>query len=305
MVETLLDATSYSPDGMDSVVVRRPACSYREAVAPFLEQASVVRRLFDEDGWPDGEAAKLPEITERMDSAATSLEEWLSAYDDALDADGELPDLDGLFRSVLTFPSTTPKFGDKPDHYEAMAAYRLQYKLLAERLSMFSTSGRAASLVRFAKSVKRHLDALKSVGQTKFTEGDLLVACNDRLSDPAYSRILERYRAQFQCIMLDEFQDTDPLQMAIVSKLAAQPDDGTGTPALLNVCTVGDMQQSIYRFRGGDVEDTRQAHREHLEEGRGKQFHLTGNYRSHKDVLDAVETVFSQPGGLRRRVPEA
>ncbi len=295
MVETLLDATSYSPDGIESVVVRRPACSYREAVAPFLEQASVVRRLFDEDGWPDGEAAKLPEIAERMDSAAASLEEWLSAYDDALDAGGALPDLNGLFRSVLSFPSTTPKFGKKSDHYEAMAAYRLQYKLLAERLSMFSTSGRAASLVRFAKSVKRHLDTLKSAGQTKFTEGDLLVACNDRLSDPAYSRILERYRAQFQCIMLDEFQDTDPLQMAIVSKLAAQPDDSTGTSALSNLCTVGDMQQSIYRFRGGDVEET-QKRIASMEEGHGKQFHLTGNYRSHKDVLDAVETVFSQPG---------
>lgn len=295
MVETLLDATSYMPDGIDSVVVRRPACSYREAVAPFLKQASLVRRLFDEDGWPDGEAAKLPEIAERMDSAAASLEEWLSAYDDALDTDGEPPDLDGLFESALSFPSTTPKFGKKSDHYEAMMAYRLQYKLLAERLAMFSASGRAASLVRFARSVKRHLDALKRAGQTKFTEGDLLVACNDRLSDPAYSRILERYRAQFQCIMLDEFQDTDPLQMAIVSKLAAQPDDGMGTPTLSNVCTVGDMQQSIYRFRGGDVEETLKRIAS-IEEGRGKQFQLTGNYRSHKDVLDAVEAVFSQPG---------
>ncbi len=45
--------------------------------------------------------------------------------------------------------------------------------------------------------------------------------------------------------MIDEFQDTDELQVALVRALAQ--------PGLSNVCTVGDAQQSIYRFRGADV----------------------------------------------------
>lgn len=297
MVEAVLDATSYMPSGVDGIVVRPPAASCREACAPFMAQAHLVRRLFEEEGWPAGEAAKLGELSQGLDAALSALEGWLDAYDAWLESDDEDEGFDGegLERALYSFPTTTAKFGKKSDHYEDMIRYRLEYKLLSERVAMLGASNQTASLVRFAKIVKRHMDAIKSAGHTLLTESDLLVVCNEKLSDPANAPILERYRRQFHCIMLDEFQDTDPLQMAIVSKLAVQPDEGLGVPPLSNVCTVGDMQQSIYRFRGGDVEET-QKRIASLKGGAGLQFELSGNYRSHKDVLDAVEAVFSRPG---------
>lgn len=293
MVERVFDVTGFMPRGLDGIVTRRSTASWREACEPFLAQASLVRRLFELEGWPDGEAGKLADLARQIDAATDALVGWLDRHGArcASGAEGAF-DRDGLERAVYAFPTTTPKFGKKSDHYEEMLRYRLEYKLLSERIAMRGASAEAASLVRFARVVKRHMDAIKSAGHTMFTESDLLVVCNEKLSDPANASIVERYRRQFHCIMLDEFQDTDPLQMAIVSKLSAC-GDAQDAP-LSNVCTVGDMQQSIYRFRGGDVEET-QKRIASLKAGRGMQFELSGNYRSHKDVLDAVETVFSRP----------
>ena len=297
MVKKVFDVTGFMPHGLDGIVTRRSVVPWREACQPFLDQASLVRRLFELEGWPDGEAAKLVDLAQQMDAALSALGDWLDRHDArrSPDAEGSF-DQEGLERAVYAFPATTPKFGKKSDHYDDMLRYRLEYKLLSERIAMRSASADAASLVRFAQVVRRHMDAIKSAGHTMFTEGDLLVACNEKLSDPANASIVERYRRQFHCIMLDEFQDTDPLQMAIVSKLAAPSGEAQGVP-LANVCTVGDMQQSIYRFRGGDVEET-QKRIASLKEGRGMQFELSGNYRSHKDVLDAVEAVFSRSGAF-------
>lgn len=297
MVKKVFDVTGFMPHGLDGIVTRRSVVPWREACQPFLDQASLVRRLFELEGWPDGEAVKLVDLARQMDAALSALGDWLDRHDArrSPDAEGSF-DQEGLERAVYAFPATTPKFGKKSDHYDDMLRYRLEYKLLSERIAMRSASADAASLVRFAQVVRRHMDAIKSAGHTMFTEGDLLVACNEKLSDPANASIVERYRRQFHCIMLDEFQDTDPLQMAIVSKLAAPSGEAQGVP-LANVCTVGDMQQSIYRFRGGDVEET-QKRIASLKEGRGMQFELSGNYRSHKDVLDAVEAVFSRSGAF-------
>ncbi|MEG1398114.1 MAG: UvrD-helicase domain-containing protein, partial [Raoultibacter sp.] len=97
--------------------------------------------------------------------------------------------------------------------------------------------------------------------------------------------IAERYRARFKLVMVDEFQDTDQMQVDLITKL-------TGTEHL---CTVGDAQQSIYRFRGADV------HIYDAHHARVKEFgpdalcaQLDDNFRSHGDILAFVRRVCSQ-----------
>ncbi len=85
---------------------------------------------------------------------------------------------------------------------------------------------------------------------------------------------------RFTLAMVDEFQDTNALQLALVSAAAGE-----------NLCTVGDAQQSIYRFRGAQVEVYRQ-HRAHMRSLGAREFELTVNYRSHADVLAFVNHVF-------------
>ena len=103
----------------------------------------------------------------------------------------------------------------------------------------------------------------------------------------------QEWAGRFKLVMVDEFQDTNQLQIEIVRRLAG--------PGMRYLCTVGDAQQSIYRFRGADVNVYR-AYRASLE---GEEVRLAGgspslaalsrNFRSHADVLAFVKRVCAQP----------
>ncbi len=68
-----------------------------------------------------------------------------------------------------------------------------------------------------------------------------------------YPAIRAAYEGRFKMVMIDEFQDTDQMQVDLIRYLT-----GAGERAL---CTVGDAQQSIYRFRGAEVEVFRRQER--------------------------------------------
>ena len=77
---------------------------------------------------------------------------------------------------------------------------------------------------------------------------DLLIKARDLVRDN--EEIRGEFRARFRAILVDEFQDTDPLQAELL-RLLAGTDDGTLRPGALFI--VGDPKQSIYRFRRADV----------------------------------------------------
>ncbi len=108
---------------------------------------------------------------------------------------------------------------------------------------------------------------------------DLQLRTRDLLA--ARSDIAARYRSRFRSVLVDEFQDTDPLQTEILGLLAPE-----------GLCTVGDERQSIYGFRHADVELFR-SRRQDLDPGRVVE--LNENYRSHPAVLDAVDPLFRSP----------
>ena len=107
--------------------------------------------------------------------------------------------------------------------------------------------------------------------------------------------IAARYRDRFRMVMIDEFQDTDALQLRLVNALA----DG-------DLCTVGDEKQSIYRFRGADIAVYRQ-HLAEMDRDGALRVSLGTNYRSHRDVLSFVNATFASEqyfdGDLLRLVP--
>ena len=81
--------------------------------------------------------------------------------------------------------------------------------------------------------------------------------------------------------MVDEFQDTNPRQLAILRALERE-----------NLFTVGDELQSIYGFRHADVELFR-SRREELA-ARGASLLLTGNFRSRAELLAVVNEIFAR-----------
>ena len=104
----------------------------------------------------------------------------------------------------------------------------------------------------------------------------VLITLKDILSSPEYSWIREKYSRQFQYIIVDEFQDTDSLQKEILDLLRSEGN---------HVIYVGDAKQSIFRFRGAEVEVISEAREEVRSKG-GEVQHLERNYRSHPDISE-------------------
>ncbi|MGF1583264.1 MAG: UvrD-helicase domain-containing protein [Gemmataceae bacterium] len=103
---------------------------------------------------------------------------------------------------------------------------------------------------------------------------DLLLLARDLLRDNLVVR--EKLQQRFRYLLIDELQDTDPIQMELISHLAGLGLTGG------KVFTVGDHSQSIYRFRGADVHLFRQLRQQMSAEGR---LGLTLNFRSQPAIL--------------------
>ncbi len=101
-------------------------------------------------------------------------------------------------------------------------------------------------------------------------------------------QLRDQLQQQFQLIMVDEFQDTNQLQIDLVSLLCR--------PGLSNLCTVGDSQQSIYRFQGADVNVYLKHKREMVGSAGARELHLDANFRSHGDILAFVRKVCGTDG---------
>lgn len=159
------------------------------------------------------------------------------------------------------------------------------------------------ALVGLARSVEAEYRALKA-DQSALDNNDLLRIAYEALRD--YPAIRAAYEGRFKMVMIDEFQDTDQMQVDLIRYLT-----GAGERAL---CTVGDAQQSIYRFRGAEVEVFRRQERKVGASGAteaaadaaaaadapdGELVKLVRNFRSHDEVLRYVARVFDgDDGGL-------
>ncbi len=121
---------------------------------------------------------------------------------------------------------------------------------------------------------------------------DLLIWARDlvRDSDEVRAYFADKYR----CILVDEFQDTDPMQAEIVVRLCAKSDAGATNwralrPRLGSLFVVGDPKQSIYRFRGADITMYDDVTR-HVFDAPPRE--ITQNFRSVSPVIAWVNAIF-------------
>ena len=91
--------------------------------------------------------------------------------------------------------------------------------------------------------------------------------------------VIERYKNQFRFILVDEYQDTNPVQHEIVRQLAEEHR---------RVCVVGDDAQSIYSFRGATIGNILNYRKTYPE---AKLFKLEQNYRSTKTIVKAANSI--------------
>jgi len=109
---------------------------------------------------------------------------------------------------------------------------------------------------------------------------DLLFNMNILLRD--FPDILYKYQQKFRYILVDEYQDTNYAQYLIVKKLAADNE---------NICVVGDDAQSIYAFRGANIQNILNFRKDYPDL---KVFKLEQNYRSTKTIVSAANKVIAQ-----------
>lgn len=109
---------------------------------------------------------------------------------------------------------------------------------------------------------------------------DLLFNMNILLRD--FPDVLLKYQQRFQYIMVDEYQDTNYAQYLIVKKLAARNQ---------NICVVGDDAQSIYAFRGANIQNIFNFKRDYPEM---HLFKLEQNYRSTQNIVNAANSIISR-----------
>ncbi len=138
---------------------------------------------------------------------------------------------------------------------------------------------------RIVDVYERYQQRLKQSGVMDFD--DILVNMNILLR--GNPQALQEIASRFSYIMVDEYQDTNYAQYVIIKRLAA---------GHRNVCVVGDDSQSIYAFRGAQIQNILNFRKDYPE---CKLFRLERNYRSTANIVDAANSVIEHNAG---RIPK-
>ena len=127
----------------------------------------------------------------------------------------------------------------------------------------------------FNQIYKEYVDRCFKAGAMDFD--DLLLKTNELLS--TYPETLAKYQNVFKYILVDEYQDTNHSQYLIIKALSDK---------FQNICVVGDDAQSIYSFRGANINNILNFQKDFPD---SKLFRLEQNYRSTKNIVNAANSL--------------
>ena len=142
-------------------------------------------------------------------------------------------------------------------------------------------------ILEISKELNKRLDDYKRITNS-FEFNDILLMVVSLLTNSRYEKEAIKIRKQFKFIMVDEYQDTNDFQEAIINSLLLPKEDGT----CAHLFCVGDAKQAIYAFRNSKVElftDRQKAY----SKGEGHEvISMHKNYRSAKQLLNEINHIF-------------
>ena len=142
------------------------------------------------------------------------------------------------------------------------------------------TQDKAAKMPLVHKIYAAYVARCKKAGAMDFD--DLLFRLFELFQN--HPEVVKKYRQKFKYVLVDEFQDTNTLQYAIVKKLVHYPKSPR------NICVVGDDAQSIYAFRGATIQNILDFERDFADHSI-QTFKLEQNYRSTENIVAAANAV--------------
>lgn len=169
------------------------------------------------------------------------------------------------------------KISDLLKELKSMLSYASEDEIINE---LKSTKDHASVIIKIVKEVEsRFWDYKKKINLFDFLDiaklAITLFETNNELRDYYQSHIYE--------ILIDEYQDTNDIQEALISKISNN-----------NVYMVGDIKQSIYRFRNANPEIFKNKYLDFKASNKDVAIDLVKNFRSRKEVLDNINLVFNK-----------
>lgn len=200
------------------------------------------------------------------------ISQWANTNTQSLDTPKALP----KFRQDTLEEKTTK--GTAPQHSVFIACSQL-----LDHLPDFRDALLAEALVDVRQRLKAHKEITRSM-----SFDDLLTRLAEALANPGNQDLGLRLREQYPVAMIDEFQDTDPLQYRIFGDIypPSMNDSHSNTSGLF---MIGDPKQAIYAFRGADI-FTYISARHSVE----NHYTLDTNWRSTSTMVKAVNQLFEQ-----------
>lgn len=187
--------------------------------------------------------------------------------------------VDDLYLQMFSGADEAPAFSRRDAQQLASAAVGDQQSILYPDTEDLDDDNREPALrVRFAREARREIERRKRLLGVR-DYNDLLGLLHSVLSDPVHGEAAcARVRDRFRVVLIDEFQDTDPMQWDILRR---------AFHGFTTLILVGDPKQAIYAFRGAEVLSYLDAVQtaDHL-------YELTANWRSDSGLLDALHHLY-------------
>ena len=247
--------------------------------------ADRLERLFRQ--WlPDLDGRRYPHKDQQLDSWLADLRRW-SAGNDAPLGQGR--------KHIKYFGYGQIKFtsGKLPPPHAAFVAIDAWLDVEEGDDAQLDKRKLRAQLITHATWHIRDALAQEKMRRAELGFDDVLRRLHAALTAPHGAVLAQRMRRQFPVAMIDEFQDTDPIQWAMFDRVydvSGQFEPAvTADTAERALLLIGDPKQAIYGFRGADIHTYLQARRA----TEGRHYSLGTNYRSTQALVGAVNAVFA------------
>ena len=261
------------------VIPTRPAPSYVDAADAFAVALAELRQT-----WPQvrGEVADIlmtSDALKKNQYGADGISQWLVEMDRLTTTTSAFPEFFKQFEklTVTGIAKGTKKNCPAPSHsfLKLCEVVKERRNTLAARLDDVMRALKV-ELFEFVRTELHHRKTERSLQSFD----DLLLNMYRAVCSAGDNAMTRAVEGKFKAALIDEFQDTDPLQFAVFTRLFGGPDH--------SLFFIGDPKQAIYSFRGADIFAYLDAVRT-----ADSRFTLDTNWRSETRLVSAVNTIFN------------